>query len=426
MTSSSGASIGRLTGRDGRRWPRRPWRSVLARGAIAAVVALGASASPAWSDDLPPGLPETGCTGPTLLESGAKGVFCVPANWNHQLVLFAHGYSDPATPPSFQNLDTPLGGTTVPKLVTSLGYAFAATTYRDSGLAIATGAADLIELRRAFIADHPDVARTYATGVSEGGLVVARLAERRRSVTGVDGALSACGPIGSLKKQLDHFGDFRVLFDVFFPGLLPRWTPRAETIPPEVIAGWRSGALKQAVIAALARALADPEIRARVAALLATSQLTVDTEDPEAVGRAVLEVLDYNVVGTNDAIARLGGNPFSNLLRWYSGTGSFATDLLVNRQVARFAPDPTALLTLALRYETTGRLKVPLVSLHTSGDHVVPAWQQRLYAAKARLAGRRRLFTAMPLVDRFGHCVFTPQEVVAAFNTLVAAASVHR
>ena len=39
-------------------------------------------------------------------------------------------------------------------------------------------------------------------------------------------ALALCGPVGDFAGQIDYLGDFRVLFDYFFPGVIPgdRWT----------------------------------------------------------------------------------------------------------------------------------------------------------------------------------------------------------
>ena len=34
-------------------------------------------------------------------------------------------------------------------------------------------------------------------------------------------ALAACAPIGSFRQQVNYLGDFRVLFDYYFPGVLP-------------------------------------------------------------------------------------------------------------------------------------------------------------------------------------------------------------
>src|SRR5439155_9279457 len=110
------------------------------------------------------------------------------------------------------------GGLTVPVVVQSLGYAFATTTYRQNGLSILQGVDDIRELIGAFRDAHGVPTKTFQIGVSEGGLVTALLAEQSPSLFA--GALAMCGPVGSFQSHIDYFGDFRVLFDYFFPGIL--------------------------------------------------------------------------------------------------------------------------------------------------------------------------------------------------------------
>ncbi|MEZ5286912.1 MAG: hypothetical protein R2712_19320 [Vicinamibacterales bacterium] len=61
--------------------------------------------------------------------------------------------------------------------------------------------------------------RTHVAGVSEGGLVATLLAERAPET--FSSAMAACGPIGNFRLQINYLGDFRVLFDYFFPGCCP-------------------------------------------------------------------------------------------------------------------------------------------------------------------------------------------------------------
>ena len=76
--------------------------------------------------------------------------------------------------------------------------------------------------------------RTHVTGVSEGGLVATLLAERSPDL--FSSALAACAPIGSFRQQVNYLGDFRVLFDYYFPGVLPG---SAVAMPPAAAAFWR-------------------------------------------------------------------------------------------------------------------------------------------------------------------------------------------
>ena len=52
------------------------------------------------------------------------------------------------------------------------------------------------------------------------------------------GGVAVCGPVGSFHKQVDYFGDVRVLFDYFFPGVLSSAGGSAVDIPSMLISGW--------------------------------------------------------------------------------------------------------------------------------------------------------------------------------------------
>jgi pimeloyl-ACP methyl ester carboxylesterase len=334
---------------------------------------------------------------PGTLPGGARSLVCVPAlGWNGDVVVFAHGYVAPGLPLDFYQLDLP-DGTNLPALVQSLGYAFATTSYRQNGLAILQGVDDIRELLDAFGAAHPSLIRTYVAGVSEGGLVATLLAER--SPERFTGVLATCAPIGSFRGQVDYIGDFRVLFDFYFPGLIPG---SPIDIPAEVRAHWET----RYVPAIMAALQARP---GRLAELLRVARAPYDPAHPATAVQTVVEVLWYNVFGTNDAVAKLRGNPYSNVARWYFGSSN---DLSLNLSVRRFAATPSA--RRALRsYEPSGQLAVPLVTLHTTRDDVVPFWHELLYLARVDTMDRGR-FLPLP-VPRYGHCEFTTKEVLAAF-----------
>jgi hypothetical protein len=67
--------------------------------------------------------------------------------------------------------------------------------------------------------------------------------------------------------------------------------------------------------------------------------------------------------------------------------------------------------------QTSARLRRPLVTIHTTGDPVVPLWHEALY--RRRLDWRSRLLNTAFTIDRYGHCTFTDAEVLAAFAVLV-------
>jgi pimeloyl-ACP methyl ester carboxylesterase len=337
------------------------------------------------------------------LPHGALSLTCVPTTgWNGDVVIFAHGYVPSTAPLGFYNLDI-AAGVYLPNLVQSLGFAFATTSYRQNGIAILEGLDDIRELVAAFSASAPrPPARAFLVGGSEGALVTTLLLERSPLLFA--GGIAACGPIGSFRGQIDYIGDFRVLFDVFFPGVLPG---TAVNIPAELIQNWETIYVPRIKTAVAANPVA-------IVSLLRMTKAAIDPADPSTVAATTVHLLWYSVLGTNDARSKLGGNPYGNVARRYSGSGSHLLDAIVNALAFRVAPAQTALVAMR-NYETTGALTRPLIAPHTTGDEIIPIWHESLYFAKLAPGAR---FVPMP-IDRYGHCRFTPQELVTAFALLL-------
>jgi hypothetical protein len=221
------------------------------------------------------------------------------------------------------------------------------------------------------------------------------------------GALSTCGPTGDFQRQIDYFGDFNVLFNYFFPDVFKGMvTP--EDVSDAVMASWYT------VYRAKAKAAvsADPASAAKV---VKVARASYDPGDPEGLWKTIEGILWYNVFATDDAKAKLGGQPFDNTRRWYSGSGQ---DFRLNRLVQRVSADPAARAAVAADYQTSGDLDIPYVSLHTTGDDIVPFIQQPLYRLKVLLSGSSREHSALP-VFRYGHCNFQEGDLTVGLALLM-------
>ena len=359
------------------------------------------ASSPAQASAPPTPLP--GYCEPGALR-GAQILVCVPPAWNGDLVVFAHGYvaptaGDPVIP--WDQLELP-DGTSIPGIVTGLGFAFATTSYSDDGLAVLPGVQDVQALVDYFEDLRPDTDHVYLIGASEGGLVTTLAVEQAPNV--FSGGLATCGPVGDFRRQVDYWGDFRVLFDYFFPGILPG---KATEVPDEIRDNWEAG-----YVPAITKALtARPD---RLDKLLRVSRAPFDPNDPQTKVETALGILWYNVFATNDATAKLGGNPYDNSRRLYLGSGN---DFRLNLLVDRYYADRTALAAIESGYQTSGKLAAPLVTLHTTADPIVPYWHEPLYSLKA-LANSGLLHTNVP-VFRYGHCTFRAEEALVALGLLV-------
>ncbi len=334
--------------------------------------------------------------------SGALFKICIPDTWNRELVVFAHGYVAETEPLAIPEDQLTVDGSYVPDLVNDLGYAFATTSYRRNGLIVNDAIADIEELLTVFRDQVGRARSVYLIGASEGGLITTLAMEKKFFLFA--GALSLCGPSGDFAEQINYLGDFRVLFDYFFPGIIPG---SAVEIPQEVIDNFETTYLP-----AVQKAVeADP---ISTIALLRTAKAPVLPNKPETIAQTIGGLLWYNVFATNNAREVLGGNPFDNSERVYSGSFN---DALLNASVQRFEADQKALDEISKNYTTTGRIFSPMIMLHTTGDEIVPANQTELYAEKAAQASPALLTTR--LIPRYGHCNFKAQELVAAFSLLV-------
>ncbi|RME41914.1 MAG: hypothetical protein D6791_19060 [Chloroflexi bacterium] len=337
--------------------------------------------------------------------TGALYRICMPASgrWNGDLVVFAHGYIAPNEPLSLPDDQMKLpGGMSMAQVANLLRFAFATTSYSTNGLAIKEGIADLVDLVDIFTEAHGQPNRVFLAGGSEGGIITTLAVEQHPDV--FIGGLAACGPIGDFRRQVNYWGDFRVLLDYFFPDLIPG---SPVDVPQEVMDNWETD-----YVPAIRQAIQSHPHEADQ--LLRVSRAPTDRRDPASKEATILGLMWYNVFATNDGITKLGGQPFDNSRRLYFGSDN---DWQLNREIERFSADPDALDEIAAYYQTSGDLQVPLVTLHNIGDPVVPYWHVPLYRWKAFRNGSSRLHTNIPAF-RYGHCNFSLVEGVAAFAVL--------
>ena len=84
---------------------------------------------------------------------------------------------------------------------------------------------------------------------------------------------------------------------------------------------------------------------------------------------------------------------------------------------AAIGADPDAIASLEETSVPTGKLDVPELTLHTTADPLVPVQHESAYADVVRRAGTNSLLR-QAYVDRWGHCSFTPAELVAGLEAL--------
>ncbi|MEO7274795.1 MAG: hypothetical protein ABIX28_07040 [Vicinamibacterales bacterium] len=340
--------------------------------------------------------------------SGSIYRICMPSTgYNGMLVIWAHGFQDAGTPVSIPEDQLCQNDFCLPDLVTGLGFAFATNSYSKTGLAVRQGQADILDLVSVFSAAKGKPQKVYLVGASEGGIITALSLEQSPTVFSAGAA--ACGPVGDFPLQINYFGDARVTFEYFFPGLVPGTIFDPD---PAVVANWPgyyASSIKPVVF--------DPANRHQLDQWVKAANLPFDADNYlVTVEQSVRDALRYSIVNIKDAAATLGGIPFENRARWYGGSDN---DLLLNIMVQRIGADPIALNEMRTRYNTTGVLSRPLITMHTLRDQQVPYVHEQIYDWKTLFAGS---FLTRHLgfgIDRYGHCNFTKDEALFSFVVML-------
>ena len=376
---------------------------------------------------------ETVTTYTGTLADGATWQIRVPAGWNGTVLLWSHGYRAPgnANPP--QDVSDPVTG----GWLLDHGFALAGSSYASTGWAIKEALADQAAVLDAFQTVGTPT-RTIAWGDSLGGMVTAGLVQR---IPGrLDGALPACGVVAGAVATWNQALDAAFAFKLLL----------APDSPLQVVHIADPAANLALATKALAAAQATPAGRARIALVAALNNTpgwaNPTRPEPAPDDYTTQQLNQYaNLNGTfafpfafrAELEARAGGNPSWNLgvdyarqlersvdraevEALYAQAGlSLADDLATLDRAPRIAPDLDAVGYAIRNVVFNGRLGgVPVLTMHTTGDPLVVAQQERAYAQAVRAAGNAGLLR-QAFVHRAGHCSFTPAERIGALQALL-------
>ncbi|MFE1322354.1 alpha/beta hydrolase [Kitasatospora phosalacinea] len=408
------------------RSPRRALAALCAATALAVTAPL-AAATPAAA---------TAATASThysgTLPDGATWIADKPARWNGVLLVFSHGFGalTAANAPSDAVRDRLLAE----------GYALAGSSYDPNGSAWALESAerDQFATVTAFGDTAGRPAHVVSVGLSMGGLVNAQIA--RDGAGRIDGALNLCGLVAGGVDLEDYQLDAEYALAWFFdradlPNLVDLPGPDAAS------------ALAQRLSAAVDAAQRTPAGRARIslaAAYLNQSAWAPGQAPPAPTDYANQEYQQYQwlqqgllyfiVPGRYAVEQSAGGNPsstrgvdYTDLLNksWHADEvralyAAAGLDLKADTAALTAHADITGSAAARAKLtasSTVASLGVPMLSLHTTSDQLVPVEQENAYAARIRAAGDNRLLR-QAFVARQGHCNFTTAEIVAGLHAL--------
>lgn len=364
---------------------------------------------------VPPALAEEDFSG--SLANGTQWIAVVPDNWNGTLLLHSHGYL-----PSFVPFPNPAPTiATIPAAaeLLDLGYAVAASSYADKGWALPTAPQDQVDSLQAAIeaiGTEPDVVLAY--GTSMGGLVTAQLAEHAEDV--IDGAMPTCGIVAGGADLNNYQLDGAHAVNELLAGggiQIADYATQGDAFAA-------SAALQAAVTSATT---ADtPEARARVALAAALFQL-----DPSDLAG----IIGFVTPARFDLITAAGGESgwnegvdyerlfsespyYRRVAAMYRDAGlSLRTDLKTLTDTADIPFNEEAVESMLGHSQPNGDLQMPVLSIHTTYDPLVPAEHEDEYADDVH-SQRNRPLLRQAFVDRPGHCSFTSAELVAGVKVL--------
>jgi pimeloyl-ACP methyl ester carboxylesterase len=382
----------------------------------------------------------TGSTGSRAVNDsgtigGAQYKLQVPPNWNGTLFLYSHGFVGPSEP----NLamDAPGAGDAIGAWLLRQGYAIAGSSYSSKGWSVEEALVDQMALLDFFQKRVAAPRRVIAWGDSMGGLITAALAQLHPDRFA--GAIPMCGvlsgSIGFFNTLLDGAYAFRTL-------LAPVSDLRMVHIP-------RSAANLDAADKIFQHALATPEGVARIALAGALADLPgwYQPNRPEATAADLAgwsaaeqqwfsQILLPAAFDRSELELRAGGNPSWNtgvdyryqlsvsadrdqVVALYSAAGlDLNADLATLNSGPRIEADPQAVTSLEADQTFDGRLSIPVLTLHTTGDGEVIPETETAYGDVVRAAGKQDLLRQV-YVHRAGHCTFTPGETIAIVQSML-------
>ncbi len=408
--------------------------AVLALGLALAVSACSSTSATAPTSSSTTTRAMTARTISGTLPDGANYKIDVPNHWNGTLVLYSHGY----TPPGSPNPATDVGDPATGVWLTSHGYAMAGSSYATTGWAIEQAFSDQMATLEEFSSTVGKPTRTIAWGHSLGGIITAGLVQLHPET--FTAALPMCGVLGGAVSTWNSALDAAFAFKT----LLAQGSSLQLVNIDNPVANLGTA---QSILSA---AMATPQGRARLTLVGALADtpgwFTPGSPEPAPSDYASQQAnqlqwakaIDFPFVFALRAELehRAGGNfswntgvdyrtlitrsaDYGELKAVYQQAGlNLDSDLSTLQQAPRISADPSAVSYLERYIVFNGKLPIPMLTMHTTGDGLVVPENEAAYrdtvTSRGDQANLRQVF-----VHRAGHCAFTPAETVAAFQALV-------
>jgi pimeloyl-ACP methyl ester carboxylesterase len=386
--------------------------------------------------------PRLKCPGPIVtgdsvlcgnLADGATYLIEVPAHWDKTLFLYSHGYVVPGSANPAADVGDPVTG----GWLLRHGYALAGSSYSLTGWALAAALPDQFATVQTFGKLVGKPRHVIAWGHSLGGIITAGLIQRYPHA--FSAALPMCGVLSGGVATWNTALDAALVFKTFGDPkvqIVHIKNPAANVFSAIITLSNVQNTAKGRARIALGAALGDtpgwftplsPEPAVNNFAAQEKNQYSWDAnvDFPFVFAfRAQLEALAGGnpswTTGVNFGAQLAASADYKEVAALYKAAHlSLRSDLRKLSQVARIKADPKAVRYLAKNISFTGRIDIPVLTLHTTGDGLVVPENEQAYAQVVRKAGDASLLRQV-FVHRAGHCAFTPAETIAAVQALLS------
>lgn len=358
----------------------------------------------------------------------------VPSHWNHEVLLFAHGYTTPGTaltvPSDPVKDDVSLGMLT---RAYGEGYAVGLSSFDKAGLGVESATINTLRLRDALA--QSGAKRIYVAGGSMGGNIVMSLIERYPHAFA--GAIAACGVTDGWEPQFEHMMDMRAVYNAMTKGTryaLPGDRDvTADALSPAT--GW-SGLPGDLFRLVQLKRLASPIFK-----LFAAAKANPNGSEAHIID-VVADVSGYQpeiasfvfplttvALGMSDMTSTWGGLVYGNRVKVYHSHHLARADVAsLNVNVQRFDADPQAIVKARQWHRSTGQATTPLIAFHNRIDALVPFSQAEGLRRRLTATGNTRaiqyvapaVIRPLPFggVSGYTHCGFSPRQTGGAWDAM--------
>jgi pimeloyl-ACP methyl ester carboxylesterase len=369
---------------------------------------------------------------------GAAFAIALPADWNGEVLLFAHGYTRTGEIAAVS--ENPAAEDPSTGLLTAAyrqNFAVGHSAYDKGGVGVETGAVNTLRLKR--FVDGLGARRVYLSGASMGGSIVMTLIEGHPQEFA--GAISACGVVDNWQDELGWQIDMRAVYDYYtrgtdyeLPGSHDLHESALSTRPPPLLA-WLDTPYHliqlYRFVTPIRRLFEAAQENPQGSEAGIVHKIAAINHTPPEPASFLFPLLTISF-GMNDMKATFNGSAYDNRNKTY-GAASLSPEetVALNRGIGRVAGDPAAVAYADLWHRSSGRFTTPLLTIHNRVDSLVPYSQEAGLAAKVDAVGNRAHLAQLTVPEveldipgagmrGLAHCGFTPPQLSTAWNDIRA------